>query len=175
MKEVRRKMIIRNATMADLNAIAELEQLCFPEAEAASKSSFEKRLEVFPEHFWLLEHSGKILSMINGLVTDVPLLLDEMYENAGMHSEDGGWQMIFGVATNPKCQNKGCASALMKYVIAQVVKQGRKGIVLTCKENLIPFYKKFGFINEGKSKSKHGGETWYDMRLMITDEFDKKN
>ncbi len=168
-------MVIRNATMADLNAIAELEQLCFPETEAASKGSFEKRLEVFPNHFWLLEHSGIVLSMVNGLVTDVPLLLDEMYENAGMHSEDGGWQMIFGVATNPKYQNKGCASTLMKHVIAQVVKQGRKGIVLTCKENLIPFYKKFGFINEGKSKSKHGGETWYDMRLMITDEFDKKN
>ena len=175
MKEVRNKMIIRNATMADLDAIAELEQLCFPEAEAATRSSFEKRLGVFAEHFWLLEDEGKVLSLINGMVSDIPLLLDEMYEDANMHCEDGAWQMIFGVITHPEYQKKGYASMVMNHVIKEALKQGRKGIVLTCKEHMIPFYKRFGYINEGKSKSKHGGETWYDMRLMITDEFDKKN
>lgn len=168
-------MIIRNATMADLDVIAELEQLCFPEAEAATRSSFEKRLSVFADHFWLLEDAGKVLSLINGMVSDIPLLLDEMYENARMHCEDGAWQMIFGVITHPEYQKKGYASMVMNHVIEEAVKQRRKGIVLTCKEHMIPFYKRFGFINEGKSKSKHGGEIWYDMRLMITDEFDKKN
>ncbi len=168
-------MIIRNATMADLNAIAEIEKLCFPAAEAASRETFLKRLEVFANHFWVLEETGTVVSVINGMVSDIPLLVDEMYEDAAMHSENGAWQMIFGVITHPKHQRKGYASMVMKHVIEEAVKQERKGIVLTCKEHMIPFYKNFGFINEGKSKSKHGGEIWYDMRLMITDEFDKKN
>lgn len=174
-KEVRYKMIIRNATMADLDAIAEIEKLCFPETEAASREAFFKRLETFANHFWVLEEAGKVVSVINGMVSDIPMLVDEMYEDAVMHCENGAWQMIFGVITHPDYQKKGYASMIMKRVMEEAVKQGRKGIVLTCKEHMIPFYKKFGFINEGKSKSKHGGETWYDMRLMITDEFDKKN
>ena len=52
-------------------------------------------------------------------------------------------------------------------VIADVKEQERKGIVLTCKESLIPFYERFGFVNEGKSMSKHGGAVWYDMRLVF--------
>ena len=84
-----------------------------------------------------------------------------------MHMEDGQWQMIFGVATLPAYQKMGCASKLMEHVVEDVKAQGRKGIVLTCKESLIPFYEKFGYINEGKSMSKHGGAVWYDMRLVF--------
>lgn len=84
-----------------------------------------------------------------------------------MHREEGQWQMIFGVATLPEYQKMGCASKLMECVIADVKEQERKGIVLTCKESLIPFYERFGFVNEGKSMSKHGGAVWYDMRLVF--------
>ena len=94
-------------------------------------------------------------------------LRDEMFEDATMHREEGQWQMIFGVATLPEYQKMGCASKLMERVIADVKEQERKGIVLTCKESLIPFYERFGFVNEGKSMSKHGGAVWYDMRLVF--------
>ena len=90
-----------------------------------------------------------------------------LLKNATMHREEGQWQMIFGVATLPEYQKMGCASKLMERVIADVKEQERKGIVLTCKESLIPFYERFGFVNEGKSMSKHGGAVWYDMRLVF--------
>ena len=45
--------------------------------------------------------------------------------------------------------------------------EGRKGLVLTCKKNLISFYEKFGFQNEGISSSEHGGVQWYQMRLIL--------
>ena len=160
-------MDIRFATMNDIDAVTEMEQQCFPPEEAAEKDSFEKRLTVFPNHFWLLEDSGKLASMINGMTTDIPILRDEMFEDATMHREEGQWQMIFGVATLPEYQKMGCASKLMERVIADVKEQGRKGIVLTCKESLSPFYERFGFVNEGKSMSKHGGAVWYDMRLVF--------
>ena len=48
-------MRIRNASMADLEAVAKMELLCFPEAEAATIESFEKRIAVLGDSFWLLE------------------------------------------------------------------------------------------------------------------------
>lgn len=47
-------------------------------------------------------------------------------------------------------------------LIADSMKQGRKGIVLTCKDQLIPFYQKFDL-----SASTHGGAVWYQMRLIF--------
>ena len=164
-------MIIRHAALDDLKQIADLEAVCFPVEEAADTEILKKRLENYSECFWLLEEDGKLISMINGIAADIPMLVDEMYSNVAMHSENGAWFMIFGVDTHPDYRRMGHAEQLMKHVIADAVKMGRKGIVLTCKEALIPYYKKFGFVNEGKSNSKHGGAVWYDMRLMITDEY----
>lgn len=160
-------MEIRKATMDDLAAISELEAVCFPPAEAATRESFEKRLQVFADCFWLLFGDEKLVGMINGMLTDVPKLSDEMFEDALMHDPEGAWLMIFGVATSPEYQRQGCASMIMKRVICDAKMQGRKGLVLTCKEHLLHFYEGFGFVNEGVSASVHGGAVWYDMRLRF--------
>lgn len=161
------KMNIRRASWADLDAITEMERRCFPAAEAAGRESFAQRLQAFPDHFWLLLDGEKIVSAINGMTTDLQVLSDEMFADASMHRENGAWQMIFGVETLPEYQHMGCAGTLMRRVIADVKAQGRKGIVLTCKEHLIGFYESFGYVNEGKSASQHGGAVWYDMRLTF--------
>ena len=132
-------MKIRTATMADLPAVPRLEAICFPEAEAATEASFARRLEVYPNHFWLMEDdNGTLVSFVNGLVTDEPHLRDEMYADAGFHDENGAWQMIFGVDTHPDYRRQGCAERLLNHAIAQSRAQGRKGLVLTCKERLVP-------------------------------------
>ncbi len=154
----------RHAREGDAEALARLERLCFPPAEAASAEDFAARLAVFPEHFWLLECGGQIVSAINGMATDLPDLRDEMYHNARMHKETGRWQMIFGVATHPDYRNRGCASRLMALVLRDAAKAGRAGVVLTCKEGLLGFYERFGFVNEGISDSAHGNAVWYQMR-----------
>ncbi|MGN0244260.1 MAG: GNAT family N-acetyltransferase [Lachnospiraceae bacterium] len=160
-------MNIRLATIQDLDAITTLERLCFPPAEAASRESFEQRLKMFSNHFWILEENGVMISVINGMVTNEPQLQDEMFADAGMHEEEGDWQMIFGVETAPEFRGKGYASVLMKRVIEDCREQERKGIVLTCKDKLLSFYEHFGFVNEGMSDSQHGGATWYEMRLTF--------
>ena len=109
----------------------------------------------------------RLVSFVNGLATNQPDLTDEMYKNACLHNEGGAWQMIFGVGTVPDQRGKGRAGELLRFVISEAEKQGRSGLVLTCKEKLIPFYSKFGFLNEGLSKSEHGGEVWYQMRLRF--------
>lgn len=74
-----------------------------------------------------------------------PTCTDEMYEKGEMHNENGAWQMIFGVNTIPSCRKKGYAGELIKAAIEDARKQGRKGLVLTCKDKLIHYYAKFGF------------------------------
>lgn len=160
-------MTIRNATLLDLQAITEVEAQCFPKAEAASENDFRNRLSTYSNHFWLLENNNKLISFINGMVTDEAILRDEMYENASLHNENGAWQMIFGVNTIPECRRQGYAELLLNKVISDAKKQGRKGLVLTCKAKLIHYYAKFGFKNEGISNSTHGNVVWYDMRLTF--------
>ena len=89
-------MEIRLAAMDDLAAVTALEAVCFPPAEAAQEDSLRARLAAYPNHFWLLEDEGRLVSFVNGLVTDAYDLTDEMFDDASYHSENGGWQMIFG-------------------------------------------------------------------------------
>lgn len=53
-------------------------------------------------------------------------------------------------------------------IMEDAKKQGRCGLVLTCKDKLVDYYAKFGFVNEGQStKSNHGGVAWNQMRLTF--------
>lgn len=162
-------MEIRCATIKELDDITCVESLCFPASEAASKDEFEERIKYYGNHFWLLYEANKLISFVDGMATNKPDLEDDMYLNAAMHNENGLWQMIFGDNTIPTHRHQGYAAKLIKCVIDDAYTQGRKGVVLTCKESLIEYYNKFGFKNEGISKSVHGNVIWYQMRL----EFDK--
>ena len=163
----RSNLTIRHAALNDLDAVTAVESECFPPAEAASRESFADRLAHFPECFWLLFEDGKLISFVNGLVTDEPSLRDEMYSDASFHDETGAWQMIFGVNTLPEYRRQGRAGQVIRQVIADAQAQGRKGCVLTCKEALLHYYGTFGFVNEGVSESVHGGVVWYEMRLTF--------
>ena len=161
-------MIIRKATIDDLEKIVAVEAECFPSAEAATKDSFRERLLHYPSHFILMLDGDRIVAFVNGMVTDKPDLTDEMYDNADLHNENGEWQMIFGVDTVPEYRNHGYAGELIKQFIDEAHSQNRKGLVLTCKEHLLRYYSKFGFVSEGiTDKSVHGGVVWYQMRLTF--------
>lgn len=161
-------MNIRYAGKEDIAAIAAVEAECFPPAEAATEKDFIERVQYYGNHFWLMHDGKKLIAFVDGFVTDEPDLTDEMYENAAMHNENGAWQMIFGVNTLPECRRHGCAGQLLRRAIADARQQGRKGLVLTCKERLLPYYAKFGFQDEGVTdKSTHGNAAWHQMRLSF--------
>ena len=165
-------MLIRKGTIEDLEAVTAVEAECFPPAEAASREAFAGRLKSYGEHFLLMFEGDRLISFVDGFVTDEPDLTDEMYDAPEMHNESGRWQMIFGVNTIPACRNRGCAGMLLRRMIEEAKTQGRAGLVLTCKEKLLPYYAKFGFVSEGLSKSIHGGAEWHQMRLSFEDRRD---
>ena len=160
-------MEIRHATAADLEALAEVEAECFPKAEAATAEELAGRVKYYGNHFWLMFDGDRLVSFVDGFVTDAADLTDEMYAKAELHQEDGAWQMIFGVNTLPAYRKHGYAGELLKAAIADAREQGRKGLVLTCKDRLLHYYAKFGFKNEGVSGSCHGGVPWDQMRLTF--------
>lgn len=160
-------MNIRNASLADLEAIHQIEYKAFLAQEACSKEKLKERLKTYPNHFYVLVEKDKIIAFINGFTTDKKDLADIMYKSPSLHDEEGEWQMVFGFATRPIYQHRGYGTYLMKYFIDKAKEEGRKGIVLTCKEKLIPYYEKFGYQNEGVLFATRGDVKWYQMRLTF--------
>lgn len=161
-------MEIRHATKHDISAISEVEAKCFPPSEAASEKAFTQRVENYGNHFWLMYENDKLIAFVDGFVTDESDLTDEMFADAAMHNENGAWQMIFGVNTLPEYRNNGYASELLRRAVDEAKEQGRKGVVLTCKDKLLPFYARLGFVDEGiTDKSTHGNAVWHQMRIIF--------
>ena len=161
-------MEIRHATKHDISAISEVEAKCFPPSEAASEKAFIQRIENYGNHFWLMYENDKLIAFVDGFVTDESDLTDEMFADATMHDENGACQMIFGVNTLPEYRNNGYASELLRRAIDEAKEQGRKGVVLTCKDKLLPFYARLGFVDEGiTDKSTHGNAVWHQMRIIF--------
>lgn len=159
-------MRIRTAQMDDVDAVAAVEKECFPPAEAATREEFAERILHYGNHFWLMFDGDKLAAFVDGFVTDAPDLTDEMYERADMHNEAGTWQMIFGVNTMPEYRRRGLAGELIRCAIDNAGEAGRKGLVLTCKDELVHYYAGFGFKDEGiTDKSTHGNVAWHQMRL----------
>ncbi|HEX3031828.1 MAG TPA: GNAT family N-acetyltransferase [Bacillota bacterium] len=156
---------IRRVTLDDLDAVAEVEAKCFPKAEAATRESLKQRIMTFPESFFVAEMDVKIIGFINGCIINETAIYDELYSDTTLHVPDGAYQTIFGLDVIPECRNQGIAVRLMNHMIEVSKQRGHKGIILTCKENLIHYYKKLGYANNGLSKSVHGGSKWYNMIL----------
>lgn len=160
---------IRTAVPEDLDMVAQVELSCFPAAEAADRKSLKERLETFPQSFLVAEAEGRIIGFINGAVTDERTTSDEMFEDISLHNPRGAYQSIFGLDVIEQYRRRGVAAGLMEAMIETAREQGRKGLILTCKDRLIHYYEKFGYVNMGLSRSVHGGAVWYDMIL----EFDR--
>lgn len=160
-------MEIRHVRPEDFDAAVRVEEASFPPEEGASPEAIRARIGTYPECFWVAVEDGRVIGHINGLATERRDLEDEMYADASMHDPQGSWQMIFSVAVLPEFRGRRVASGLMEQVIAECRERGRAGLVLTCKERLIPFYARFGFKDEGVSGSTHGSVVWHQMRLIF--------
>lgn len=158
---------IRAVCLEDLDRIAEIEAICFPAAEAATRETFRERILTFPESFLIAEIAGIIIGFINGCVTNSSVIYDELFHSTKGHIVDGKNLSVFGLDVIPEYRKQGVASKLMQQFIQVARSNGKEKVILTCKERLVHYYESFGFENNGISNSSHGGAKWFDMTLAL--------
>lgn len=158
---------IRQAEKCDLESIIQIEQACFPAAEAASSDTLLERFNVFRENFIVATKQDEIVGFINGCTTNQPNLPDILYHDTSLHNPHGDYQTVFGLAVDPAFHHQGIATKLMQHFITLTKTREKKGIILTCKNHLITYYEQFGYKNQGISASVHGGSQWNDMLLIF--------
>ena len=147
---------IRLADPGEADRLAEIEAICFPPAEAASHEEVVKRMGAFPENFVIAVKDEQIVGFINGGTTDKPVLPGEFYHDITLHRN-----------VIPEYRHQGIAGELVEYFKELAKERGKKALILTCKEHMIPFYESHGLKKLGVADSCHGGATWYDMQIWF--------
>lgn len=161
-------MKITKACQADFEQIINIENTCFPPNEAASPEAMRKRIEIIPDTFLVASENGEVLGYIVGPVTNSRYIDDELFEKVIPNRIGLPTQTILSLAVAPKAQGKGVATALLNELAKVSKAQGREVISLTCLENLKPYYKVHGYVDEGIAESVHGGEVWYNMTFNLS-------
>jgi ribosomal protein S18 acetylase RimI-like enzyme len=156
-------LIIRNVKMDDLSELVAIENSCFTQEEAATEEAFKKRIQSIPDSFFVAEEEGVIKGLVNGPVIENRFITDDLFDEIKENPASGAHQSILGLAVKPDYQGEGVAAKLLFHLEKEARLRVRETITLTCKENLIRFYEKFGYINIGLSDSQHGGVVWYNM------------
>ena len=154
---------LRKIQPSDLEQLILIENEGFSIEEAATKEAFIERIQLIPDTFIVAEKEEEILGYINGPIIDQPYITDDLFEKIKENPKRGGYQSILGLAVSGRARNQGIAKILIEKMEKLVEENERLGITLTCKQELVSFYEKCGFVNYGMSESQHGGVTWYNM------------
>jgi ribosomal protein S18 acetylase RimI-like enzyme len=158
---------IRNVIESDLDRCFEIERVSYEGDEAATREKIRKRILRYPEGFIVVELSGMVVGFINCGATDNIDLANEEFKDLIGHDSNGEYAVIFSVVVHRDYQGKGFAGMLLTDFIFRIKKMQKKSIYLICRDNLIDFYKKFGFKYIRKSDSTHGGLVWHEMVLSL--------
>jgi len=158
------KMItLRNVKESDIERLLIIENEGFTKEEAATKEAFLERIALIRDTFIVAEKEGKVIGYVNGPIIPSPYITDDLFKSIRQNPHTGGFQSILGLAVAKDARNEGIANLLMDKLKKIVIENKREGITLTCKDELISFYKKLGFKNHGLSESQHAGTDWYNL------------
>lgn len=182
-------MYIRPLIIEDLDSVTNLEALCFPPNERASKEKVEYRLIACPElcaGLFIREFNDITKELINekliGHIMSTKIDSDYITLKSmeiGTHDEASGVIAIHALVIDPDYQKKNLATLLMTDYIQKLSNQevGKK-IVIINHEHLVPFYERLGFQIVGENKDvikdpDFGKDKWLDMeRELIKEEYD---
>lgn len=160
-------IIIRRVERSDLNQCYRLEQLCYQPIETATKDFIEKRIEVYPDGFYVAEVNDTIIGMINCGATHKDDITDEEFKKLIGHVRNGKNNVIFSLAVHPDFRGKGIAKSLINRIISVSDQKEKKSILLLCKDQLVNFYQHLGFSYSKPSNSDFGGYTWHEMTFQL--------
>lgn len=158
-------MIIRQASLADLDAIHRIELENFSPEEAISREILAKHIETISTTFLVAEKNGKILGYLEGPIRPERHLHDVSFtmEIEDCHSIEGGFISLTSLSISKEAQGLGVGRVLLEAMKEIAIADERHGINLTCHDYLTAYYERHDFVNEGQSKSTYADEVWYDM------------
>ena len=126
-------MILRRAGADDIDRIAEMEKLCFPEDPWSREMVATEFSGLNPTRYYAAEEDGQIVA----------------YAGIWVIPPEG---YITNVAVLPECRRKGIASAVLRQMIDESLAEGVTDITLEVRVSNAPaiaLYKTFGFEEAG--------------------------
>ncbi len=146
-----------------------MEQICFPPNEACTPKMMRDRVSAAPELFLVAvdKTTGKLVGMLTGLSTNEERFHDGFFSDMSLYDPKGKNNMLLGLEVLPKYQRRGIAGELVRRYALIEKTRGREKLILTCLEEKIPMYEKFGFTDNGIANSTFGGEEWHEMYYEI--------
>ena len=147
----------------------EIEQICFPPNEACSPKSLTERIKATAETFLVAEdkETGKLAAFLNGVPTDEEAFRDEFFTDISLSNPEAKiscfwvWMSVRNIVCRDWDVNWYPDTARRKH------KKGRKKLFLTCLDEKVKMYEKFGFTDLGQANSTWGGEAWHAMSIEI--------
>ena len=157
---------IRQVNKNDVDGCYRIESTCYT-SDGATREKMLKRVMLFSEGFLIAESKGKIIGFVNSASTDKEDIADEELQDMVGHVKEGKNIVVFSLAVLPEFQGNGISKQLMARFVEVSKGLKKEKILLICKSDLITYYKNFGFLYGGKSKSQHGGFEWHEMYLLF--------
>ena len=131
----------------------EIEQICFPPNEACSPKSLTERIKATAESFLVAE--------------DKEAFRDEFFTDISLSNPEGKNIMLLGLDVRPEYRMQGLGRELVSRYCQKEAQKGRKKLFLTCLDEKVKMYEKFGFTDLGQANSTWGGEAWHAMSIEI--------
>ena len=163
------RFMFRTIQAEDTEQAILIEQICFPPHEACSPKAMTERIASASDLFLVAidRQNGKIAGFLNGIATNEQKFRDEFFTDISLHDANGKNVMLVGLDVLPEYRMHGLAREIVRRYAEREKKNGRKTLVLTCLEDRIPMYLKFGFTDEGIANSTWGAEQWHEMKLQL--------
>lgn len=158
----------RNIRPEETSQAIAIEKICFPPHEACSRKAMEERIQAAPELFLVAidRETGKIAGFLNGIATDETRFRDEFFTDISLHDPQGKCVMLVGLDVLPEYRRQGLGRELVaRYVQREI--GTRSCLLLTCLEEKVEMYRKFGLEDLGMANSAWGGERWHEMRYDL--------
>ena len=163
------KYEFRNIQPDEVSQAVKIEQICFPPNEACSEKSMTQRAMKASETFLVAvdKETGRIAGFLNGVATNENVFRDEFFTDITLHDPNGKNIMLLGLDVLPEYRHQGLAREIMTRYVERERAKGRKCLYLTCLENKVEMYQKFGFRDLGMANSTWGGEAWHEMDYQL--------
>ncbi|MCR4691892.1 MAG: GNAT family N-acetyltransferase [Lachnospiraceae bacterium] len=168
-QELYERFEFRTIKPEEADEAADIEQACFPANEACTRENMKDRIQAAADLFLVAmdRKTGKMAGFLNGIATNENSFRDEFFTDAATHDPQGRNIMLLGLDVLPEYREQGLAKELVYCYCRREQERSRNRLVLTCHEEKVAMYNKFGFRDLGQSVSQWGGVSWHEMEIML--------